>query len=205
MDGGPVERPEHSPGGRLCVMWPPAGPAGASGTSGRAAGASTVQHDLVIFEFEPRRCQCPDVTRATFDLENLSAGAAMEVVVVRLARDLISGRFARNLDRHEPSLFGQHLERAIDRRDAETRQIGLRAFEDFERAERAGRPGERRADGPALGGVARSWGRGVGHRSFTLFGIWTLCRSAVSVLRGPRSLARPDGLASVDDNEISLS
>ncbi len=94
----------------------------------------------------------------------------MKVMVMRLARDLISSGFARDFDRHEPALFGQHLERAIYRRDAEARQICLRALKDFKRTERPGRAGERRSDGPALGGIARSWGRGVGHRSFILFG-----------------------------------
>ena len=66
------------------------------------------------FELEAAGRHVPDVLGAALDLEDLVAGAAMEVVVVMLAGRLVARRLAGQLDGLERAFLDKPFERAID-------------------------------------------------------------------------------------------
>ena len=60
-----------------------------------------------------------------FQLENLAATVAAEVVVMRFAGDLITKRFTGHGNRSEPVALEQSPNVAVDRGDAQTADFGL--------------------------------------------------------------------------------
>ncbi len=69
--------------------------------------------------------------QAAVEFKDPSTGSALEVVVMGLAGDLVSGRFSRKLDGRKPTIVNQGLYVSIDSRDAQTSDIGLGQIKDF--------------------------------------------------------------------------
>lgn len=84
-----------------------------------AGAAQAVEDDLVALGQEPRGGEVREVAGAVFDLEHPVAVAAVEVVVVVLAGQLVAGGGARQLDRVKAPFIEEATNRAVDRGDAE--------------------------------------------------------------------------------------
>ena len=92
--------------------------------------------DLVRVELESLREKRVDRDRARRELEDSLAGATTEVVVVDLAGKLVAGALPRELDRDQPSLLREMLDRAVDRRDRDTGRARLGDLGDLVGAQR---------------------------------------------------------------------
>lgn len=119
----------------------------------------------MIFQPEPPRREGAEITRAAFNLKDLAAGRAVEVVVVLLAGELVAGAFTGDFDGLHDAGFNEELEGAVNGGEAEAADAGLGVFEHL--AWGKGRPGipDGIADGLALTGLAFA----AGHR-YTVYG-----------------------------------
>lgn len=88
------------------------------------------------FDLEVGRGEPGDARITFFDFEYQSAGAAVEVMVVLLARQLESIRLTGELYGGEPSLFRPRSNRTIDGRDPKPGAIPLSSVQYFLRRER---------------------------------------------------------------------
>jgi hypothetical protein len=116
--------------------------------------AVAVQHDLVPGHTEAARREPWNARDAAEHLEDLAAPAAVEMVVMVLAGDLISPGLAGQFDRHEPPLLDESAEGPVDGRDAQAWDSTLGRGQDV-----LGRHGpvarlEGVTDGRALPGLA---------------------------------------------------
>lgn len=91
----------------------------------------------MVLEAEARRGQIAEVARALLDLEHARAGAAVEVMMVSLARDLKARRFAGQVDLHHFAFGHQRFERSIHRRDAHAAHASLGEPQHLSRGDRA--------------------------------------------------------------------
>jgi hypothetical protein len=120
-----------------------------------AAGLTVaIEHDLVPRHPEATRRERWKARDASEHLEDLTAPAAVEMVVMVLAGDLVSSRLARQVDRDEPPLLDQTADGAVDGRDAQAWDSTLSGGQDV-----LGRHGpvarlEGVTDGGALAGLA---------------------------------------------------
>jgi hypothetical protein len=92
--------------------------------------------------------------RAVLYFVHALALAASEVVVVLLARGLVSRRLARELHDLQPFLFHESLDRPVDRRDAEPWRTRHRCVEHLTRGQRTTRLHKHRSDRLALPGLS---------------------------------------------------
>ena len=88
----------------------------------RALIAGPKQHKLVPIEREALGREVCEVARAPFDFKDSAARAAVEVVMMCLPGELVSGRLPRNLDLLDDARLRQKLQCAIDRRHAKASQ-----------------------------------------------------------------------------------
>lgn len=88
--------------------------------------------------------------------EQPPTGIAMEVVMMALAGDLVSGRLARQFYRREPTLLRQRLQVPVHGRQAHASDFFLTKFEHLRRAQRAVMLEEDVTNGAALARVALS-------------------------------------------------
>jgi hypothetical protein len=120
-------------------------------------------------------------------LEHSRALAAAEVVVVFLARGLVSRRLAWKLHDLEPPLVHESLDRTVDGRDAEARRDPYGCVEHFTRGQRTTRLEKRRPDRLTLPGLSP---HAVGHLSRAMF--------RFPALHAARALDRPRLLIAVN-------
>ena len=95
-----------------------------------------------------------NVGEAGVELEDFSAGAAMEMMMVFLTGELIVSDLAGKFDGSEPAFVEQHLNVAIDGGDTEACVFAGGELEDLVGVERAVGGKEGGPDGATLTGVA---------------------------------------------------
>ena len=88
-------------------------------------GAKPVQGDLVVFELETRRCHGLKIACTRVDLENAVALAAMKMVMMGFARQLVARRCTGQLHDPQSTLSHQIPNIPVDGRDSQTWNIVL--------------------------------------------------------------------------------
>lgn len=91
-------------------------------------------------------------TRATSHIEDPRTGTAQEMMVVRLAAQLVACVFSRQLHQLHRPLLHEGFQVAVDGGDADPRRIVLRQLEDFRRQQRSLRRSQGCKNGVALAG-----------------------------------------------------
>ncbi len=109
-----------------------------------------MQQDFMTGHAETGRDQLFDFRWAAFDLEDLAAGAAMKMVVMRFARALVARWLAREFDSGQPLLVDQILDAAIDGGDSESADVFGGSGQDLIGGERTSGLFDGFADGGAL-------------------------------------------------------
>jgi len=84
-----------------------------------ALRASAVKHDFVILKLEPFGQHRLQLAGTAVDVKHPATPATVEMMVMPDIRQFVTRRFAREVDRLQPTLFDQCLDMAINRRDAE--------------------------------------------------------------------------------------
>jgi photosystem II stability/assembly factor-like uncharacterized protein len=107
----------------------------------------------VALEAEAARSERAQVGRAGVDIVDAIAHPAAEMMMVVFSRHFVAARRAGEQDLREPLLFDERLDVAIDRRDADARNVLLRDLESLERREGPVGALERVADRGALLGI----------------------------------------------------
>ena len=90
--------------------------------------------------------------RTTSHIEDTRTGAAQEMMVVRLAAQLVACVLSRQLHQLHRPLLHEGFQVAIDGGDADPRRILLRQLKDFRRQQRSLRRSQGCKNGVALAG-----------------------------------------------------
>lgn len=115
----------------------------------------------MVFELEALGREVRKVAGALLDLKHLSAGAAVEVMVVRFAGDFVAGGFTGHLDQDDAAIGDKGLKGAVDRRHPHSSNASLGQIEDFACGDRAVGLGDDGLDCVALLGVSFHPGHAV--------------------------------------------
>ena len=95
-----------------------------------------------------------DVRQASREIEYAAAALTMKVMMVRFSRTLVDCGASRKLDRRQPALFHESFDVAVNRRDSQSLDLGLRSRQDLLWRERTIRAFKGVANGAALPGMA---------------------------------------------------
>ena len=118
-----------------------------------AVGAASIEEELVAGHSKASRQLRLELDTTPFHLKDFAAGVAVEVVMVFLARYLVTRRFTRELNTYQPLVIDQVSNVAVDRRDADSFHLLLRIGEGFLWREWPVRIQERRSNSLLLSGI----------------------------------------------------
>ena len=113
----------------------------------RARSADSVEKEFMTGRAEATWETWFYLLYAAFELIELAAIIAMEVVMMLLAGHLIAGRVSRNLDRGQPLIFDQCFDVAVNSGNSQTAMMPLRRRQCFLQRERSISLAECLADG----------------------------------------------------------
>ena len=116
----------------------------------RTGRASSVESDLVTFEFEVFGNHRRQLADAALDIKHFAATSAVKVVVVADVCQFVARRITRQLNCFEPAFFDQCFNIAIDRGDPQRGGIDMGLFEHFLWRKRSGCASEGYANGATL-------------------------------------------------------
>ena len=122
--------------------------------SGRAGVAEAVEHDLMILQLEAFGSGGSELRDASLHLEHAIAAPTVEVMMMTLARQLVSWRLAGKLHRGDGPLVVERLQVPVHRRDTEPRDVLPRGFEKLAGAQGVPHLLERSPDRATLAGVS---------------------------------------------------
>lgn len=114
----------------------------------------------MIFELEAFGREVGKVAGALLDFVHPAAGAAVKVVVVSLAGDLVARGLSRHFDLDDPAVGDEGFQGAIDRGHAHPAHASLREIENLTSGNGAVGFGNNRADRIPLPGVSFHLGHG---------------------------------------------
>ena len=86
---------------------------------------------------EPRWRQIVKLTRTAFNIENLTAGFAVKMMVMSQARRLIASGLPWNFNGGQPTLFHERFHIPIDRRNPQSGHLAFGVFQNLLRPQGA--------------------------------------------------------------------